>query len=88
MTLHKPKEIEDCKTITDFAYRNRYKFLTEQDNFRATFKEHLSKFWTDNLTGFDIIAFDKWIGAGDEKLRDVVVRDYGEAAAALIERLI
>jgi len=88
MRLHKPKEIEDCKTITDVAYYHRYKFLTEQDNFHATFKEHLSKFWTNNLTGFDIIAFDKWIGAGDEGLRDVVTRNYGKDAAALIERLI
>ena len=88
MHLKKPKAFVDCKTIMDFAYRNRYICLTTCDAFEHTFGVPLRRFWSDNLTGFDIVAFNKWIGADDKCLRDVVAEKYGTKAVELIQNLI
>ena len=88
MNLHEPKKLKDCETLVDFAYRERYAYLTNVEKFQITFGVPLKKFWPNNLVGFDIIAFDKWIGTGDKCLRDAIVEKYNEDAAQLVERLI
>ena len=88
MNLAKPKELKDCKTIVDFAYRERYLYLTESDNFRAKFGKNLGDFWDGNILGFDIVKFDHWLNMPDKSCRDAVVEKFGEEAAKLIERLI
>ena len=88
MDLKEPKPFAECNTLQDFAYYHRYKCLKYQESFSLTFRVHLSEFWQNNLTGFDIVKFNEWIGAGNECLRDVVVKKYGEDAAKLIQNLL
>ena len=88
MKLAKPKALKDCETVVDFAYRERYVYLTEVDNFRKTFGENLLKFWDSNLTGFDDVAFDRWIKAGDRGLKDVIAEQFGEEGTRIIETLL
>lgn len=71
------------------------KYNEYRREFFDTFKVALSTYW-DNMFGFDIVAFDAYLVTKygnfteDEGLstRDVVVREYGEGAAKLIESLI
>jgi len=88
MNLHKPKPLKDCETLVDLAYRERYVYLTNAEVFQLIFGVPLKQFWSSNLTGFDILAFDKWIEAKGQSLRAVVVEKYNEEAAQLVEQLI
>jgi len=87
--LSKPKKLKDCKTVVDFAYRERHRYLTCHESFQRYFKRPLSDFWTGNLTGFDIVAFDKWINPEQIlSLHDFIKKNYGDYAATLIYKLI
>jgi hypothetical protein len=88
MDYKEPKPIDECETVVDFAYRNRHKHLTKAEAFQHTFGVPLKKFFRDYLVGFDIIAFNEWIGASDKCLRDVVAKKYDEKAVELIQSLI
>ena len=87
MDLKEPKPFDECNTLQDFTYHHRYKCLKNQESFSLIFHVHLSEFW-NNITGFNIVKFNEWIEAGNECLRDVVVKKYGEDAAKLIESLL
>jgi hypothetical protein len=67
---------------------NRCISLALNPEFTKLFRCSLKPFW-DNITGFDIVAFDKQIvKSGDNAMYDVVKEKYGEAGTVLIERLI
>jgi len=88
MEYPKPKELKDCVTVVDIAYIQRYKYLTIQERFNRVFHVHLAKFWSNNITGFDIIAFDEWIEAGNKRLSVVVSEKFGEEGHKIIEELL
>ena len=58
--------------------------LEQSKKFTEIFRMPLIKFWQ---FGFDIIAFDEWIKAGDQCLKTVVIEKYGSDAAELIIEL-
>jgi len=57
-----------------------------QDQFANLFKVPYHRF--HNATGFDIIGFDEWLGAGDESVKDNVTRRFGNAAVELLLRIM
>jgi len=88
MEYAKPKALEDCKTIVEFAYRHRYKVLKYSEQFVRTFGVPLSKFWENNLLGFDIVAFDEWLEAGTRGIKEVADEKYGDGAGDLVGKLL
>jgi len=89
MNLKEPKKIEDMETIVDYAYYHRYRYLKYHEAFRVHFGKHLSEFWQNNLLGFDIVKFDKWINPEQEKSLEQIVREkHGEGAVQLIRDLL
>ena len=68
------------------ARKNILKHNKYETPFAIGFGVPLSKFW-DKITGFDILKFNDWIGAGDRCLEDVVLEKYGEDAPSLIRSL-
>jgi|TARA_Y100000310_G_scaffold56232_1_gene51612 hypothetical protein len=86
--LKEPLPLNECKTTLDFAYRNRYKCLKHNNAFFATFGIPLKKFWESNILGFDMLAFDKWLGCGDKSLQEVLTERYGKDACDLVKDLI
>ena len=75
--------------MTDFILENRMKALKNCDMFFSVFHISLHKFW-DNVTGFDIVAFDEWLQGkdGDESVRIVVEDKFGMVGVRLIESLL
>jgi hypothetical protein len=63
------------------------KYTTNYTAFQLTFRISLKKFW-NKLHGFDVIAFDEWLKAGERSISDVVTEKYGEKAVTLIQNLI
>jgi len=88
MSYSKPKPLSECKTIVDFAYRERYVFLTECEAFFLHFRVPLKKFWLGNIMGFDILAFDKWLECGERSCSEVVLEKYGQDAVNCVKRII
>ena len=58
-------------------------------DFHNTFHVRLKDYW-DNITGFDVVAFDKKVimPKPNESTRDAIERRYGSAAVKIIRRLI
>jgi len=88
MDLPPPKKLSNCKTLLDYAYRERYVYLTEYEEFFLHFRVPLKQFWLGNILGFDILSFDEWLGCGDECCRDVIFRKYGQDAVDCVKRII
>ena len=66
---------------------NKKKLHENRRQFEAIFNDNLANYW--DLTGFDIIKFDKSIAPGDGvSLQDALLKRYGEEATAFIENLI
>ena len=59
---------------------------TDQNEFTKVFGIPYSRF--DTITGFDILAFDDWLKAGDESVQDVVSKRFGSSAVDLLCRII
>ena len=56
--------------------------------FKRTFNRPLKDFWSV-YHGFDVIAFDVWLGTPDEiSTRDHLRATYSGSAVVLIERLL
>jgi len=72
----------------DHCARHAARRDANANEFVQTFGVSLSKYW-NNLTGFDVIAFDDFIKPRQrESTAQAVKRKYGQAAVNLIHRLI
>jgi len=75
-------------TLGDHLAQNAAKCSRLYERFGQIFCRSLADFW-DNLTGFDVVVFDRFIGPGEnESTADAVKRKYGEEALALVKGLI
>ena len=87
-------DLKDCKTVQDYAYFHRSRYLNNQEEFSRVFKVPLRKFWEGNLLGFDIIGFDKWLqqqtGYDEETMSvsDAVIAHFGQAGNEVIKNLL
>lgn len=64
-------------------------FHAHESGFVQTFGVPLSKFWQGNILGFDIVAFDAWIGTPKNTSCAIHVRkQFGETAEHLIRKLL
>ncbi len=75
--------------IPPYLIAIRKLYLDNALEFQKIFGRRLFGFW-DNLVGFDIVKFDEEFikSAVDQSLKDAVFEKYGEAAVALLYRLI
>jgi len=63
--------------------------LNHQAEFQQIFNKPLKVFWTDNLTGFDVVAFDHWVNQEQVKsCNEFVLEKYGKCAVELLNELI
>ena len=86
---YKEPKIKDCKTIVDFAYYHRSRYLNHQAEFQQIFGKPLKSFWGGNLTGFDVVAFDHWVNREQIKsCTEFILEKYGEKAIKLLNALI
>ena len=89
MELKEPKDIKDCRSLTDFAYRNRYQDLKNNEEFFRIFGKRYRDFCGSYVTGFDIVDFDKWVNPQQVlSCSDCIKQKYGERAKELIKELI
>jgi len=77
------------KNITEIAY-SRYLTREEiKDDFLRIFKVPLNKKFFNNLTGFDVIAFDEFIQPEEnESTYEAITRKYGQEGEDLIKKLM
>lgn len=76
-------------TILELCGNNARKRIALNPEFRRIFGRNLDKKLWDNLTGFDVVAFDAMIKPVDgESTMDAVRSRYGDAAVRLIEHLL
>lgn len=75
--------------MSNFILENRLRALENCDLFFGVFRVSLKRFW-DNITGFDIIAFDAWLQGADsvESAESVIRSRYGEEGVRLIRALL
>ena len=86
--MTKPKPLKECITISDFAYRQQYRYRMKSQEFLNTFKISLDVFW-DKLTGLDVIAFDEWIKPREnENTNQAITRLYGSKGMEIIDFLV
>ena len=78
----------EATTYRELAQSNKSKLEGSRDQFRQTFGEPLHRFWHP-LFGFDIVAFDAWIGPPDGiSLHDHLLSTKGQSTVTFIEELI
>lgn len=69
--------------------KNRMACLDNCDKFQVIFKTRLKPFWKDNIFGFDILAFDAWLGVPDGKSTNEVIKErYGQEGLDVIDDLL
>jgi hypothetical protein len=51
------------------------------------FGVQLKEFW-HNIMGFDLLAFDDWLNAGDRSIKDAVEEQFGDEGVTLIAKII
>ena len=74
--------------VQDLVRRNKDILLKKQYEFRQTFGIPLAKFWHP-IFGFDVVAFDTWLGTPDGISTYDYLRDTkGPGAVTLVESLI
>jgi hypothetical protein len=67
----------------------RMKSLDNCEEFQRVFKTRLRPFWQDNIFGFDIVGFDKWLEVPDNmSTRDFILDKYGQDGCDIVERLL
>lgn len=59
-----------------------------QDRFQAAFKVPYSRFFKGPHAGFDIVAFDEWLNAGDRAVKDVIEERYGDEGVNVLTAII
>lgn len=72
-------------------WRNLQILKSYSKEFRAVFGVDLSQYWENNLTGFDLIAFeDRFLGTADseESIEEAIQERYGNSGVSLIQRLL
>ena len=57
-----------------------------KEQFQALFGVPYDRFHT--VTGFDLISFDEWLGAGGRSIQVVATERFGEKAADLLRDII
>jgi len=73
----------------DYILKNRLALLKEKDNFTKCFGIRINDFWENNILGFDVIKFDKWMQVRDnESTADVVKEKYGDEGLRIIKSLL
>lgn len=73
--------------LVEFAAKKQSVYFANNADFKTIFGVHLRKFW-DNVTGFDVLKFDEFVGAGDRSTYEVVAERFGEDGVKMIKRLI
>jgi len=76
-------------TLADLCRSNARMRYTHGALFRWTFGVSLDRFW-DNLTGFDIVAFDEQVvrPEANESTAEAIERKWGAEARALAQGLV
>lgn len=70
-------------------FRNRRALLDEVDNFTKCFGTMINPFWQNNIFGFNVVAFDKWLKVPDGvSTWSVIQKRYGDEGIRIIERLV
>ena len=90
-TLNQTQQQENEKevwTMADLVQCNKQNLARGREQFQQIFGLSLGKFMHP-LFGFDIVAFDEWLGTPDGiSLRDHLLSTKGQDAVSLIESLI
>ena len=82
--MYKSKPNEEGTVKPNYPYPSRAVF----QEFQSTFGVKLSEYF-NGLFGFEIVAFDKYIGTPDgTSLKDYLTEKYGVKACQLVESLI
>ena len=69
--------------------KERMKSLNLCAPFQKIFGTRLKLFWQDNIFGFDIIAFDKWLKVPDGvSTNDCILEKYGQKGVDIINALL
>ncbi|MDP8218433.1 MAG: hypothetical protein P9M03_06885 [Candidatus Theseobacter exili] len=77
------------KDITQIAYSRVVTRDEFKDEFLRIFKVPLNKKFFENLTGFDVIAFDEFIQPKiDESSYEAINRRFGQEGEDLIKNLM
>lgn len=74
--------------MTEIVQRNKAILSTNRDNFQRTFGVPLHRFM-HLLFGFDVIAFDAWLGVPDGvSTQDTIIERYGSEACDMVYGLL
>ena len=69
------------------AYNNVLRYALNP-SFHKVFNRSLKEYW-DNLTGFDVVKFDKDLfGETETSMHENTLREYGEEGVHLIQRAL
>ncbi len=69
--------------------KERMKSLDNCDRFQKVFGTRLKPFWQNNIFGFDIVAFDKWLEVPDgTSTNDCILEKYGQEGLDIINALL
>lgn len=75
-------------SLAEFCLPNAQKRSQYAQEFQRVFGKRLKPYWC-NLTGFDVLKFDKDIGTPEgDSLHEFVVQEYGKEAGELLHNLI
>ena len=77
------------RSFSGLVLDNRMICLKHNNAFFQIFKQPLRKYWTNNITGFDLAKFDDQISkSGERPFLDVVAEKWGMPAATLVKELV
>ena len=79
----------EADTFADHVLKERMKSLDNCNEFQRVFKTRLKPFWDGNIFGFDVIAFDKWLGVPDGiSTMNHIKAQFGQAGCDVIDKLL
>jgi len=69
--------------------KERMKSLDNCNEFQRVFKTRMKPFWENNMLGFDVLAFDKWLDVPEDmSMRTFVLDKYGRDGVKVLEALL
>lgn len=69
--------------------KERMKTLDNCEEFQRIFGTQMKPFWINNICGFDIIAFDKWLKTPNGlSMHEYVKEKFGSKGLSMVEKLL
>jgi hypothetical protein len=81
------KTKENPMNLSELVSKNRGVYTLYSNQFNRVFGVQLKEFW-HNIMGFDLLAFDDWLNAGDRSIKDAVEEQFGDEGVTLIAKII